>query len=161
MDKLWAPWRKGYILKKSHRGCFFCQKIKAPASRDSKNLILKRTPHSFSVLNLYPYNNGHLMVVPKKHVATLDRLTETEQLDLLKLVNDTVKLLKRSLNPRGMNLGINMGRIGGAGVPGHIHIHLVPRWAGDTNFMPVTGNTKVISESLKSVYERLKKRIKK
>ena len=101
------------------------------------------------------------MVIPKRHVAGLDRLNEKEQLDLIRLVNEMTNVLKRAMKPKGINLGINMGKVAGAGVPGHIHIHLVPRWAGDSNFMPVIAETKVISESLKSVYERLKKWIKK
>ena len=160
MEKLWAPWRKGYILKKSHKGCFVCQKSKAPSSQDQKNFILKRTPHSFSVLNLYPYNSGHLMVLPRRHVPELERLSDKELLDLIRLVNEMTKLIKKTVKPNGINLGVNMGRLAGAGLPGHVHIHLVPRWAADTNFMTVTAETRVISESLKSVYGRLKKGLK-
>ncbi|MBI4373123.1 MAG: HIT domain-containing protein [Candidatus Omnitrophica bacterium] len=154
MDKLWAPWRRGYILQNPGGKCFICRIRKS--SQDAKNLVLKRSRHSFAVLNLFPYNNGHVMVIPNRHVGALQKLNDRELLDLMRLTNQMIARLERVMKPGGMNLGINFGRIGGAGVPGHLHIHLVPRWSGDTNFMPVIGNTKVISESLKSVYRRLK-----
>ncbi len=154
MDKLWAPWRKAYILKKPTQKCFICR-IEA-SSQDAKNFILKRTYHSLAVLNLFPYNNGHVMVIPKRHVDGLERLKDEELLDLLQLLNQVVVRLRKTMKPHGLNIGINLGRIAGAGIPGHVHIHIVPRWAADTNFMPVIGNTKVLSESLKSVYQRLK-----
>jgi ATP adenylyltransferase len=154
MDQLWAPWRRGYILQKAAKHCFLCRAQKS--SQDQKHFVLKRTPHSFAILNIYPYNNGHLMVVPNRHVKGLDKLSPTELLDLFQLVNQMTLRLEKIMKPDGMNLGINLGRTAGAGVPGHIHVHLVPRWSGDTNFMPVISGTKVISESLKSVYRRLK-----
>ena len=154
MDKLWAPWRKAYILKKQTQKCFICR-IEG-SSQDSKNLVLKRSRYSFAVLNLFPYNNGHVMVIPKRHVDGLERLNDMELLDLFQLLNQIVARIKKTMKPQGLNLGANLGRIAGAGVPGHVHIHIVPRWSGDTNFMPVIGNTKVLSESLKSVYQRLK-----
>ena len=153
MDKLWAPWRKGYILNKAAKTCFICR-IKA-SSQDAKHFILKRTLHSFAVLNIFPYNNGHVMAVPNRHVKGLEQLRDVELLDLIRLTNATVLRIRKVLKPHGMNLGINLGRAGGAGVPGHVHIHIVPRWTGDTNFMPVVSHVKVISESLKSVYKRL------
>jgi len=154
MDKLWAPWRKAYILKKPTRKCFICR-IQA-SSQDVKNFVLKRTRHSFAVLNLFPYNNGHVMVIPNRHVDGLEKLKDAELLDLFQLLNQVVVLIKKTMKPHGLNLGANLGRVAGAGIPGHVHIHIVPRWSGDTNFMPVMGNTKVLSESLASVYQRLK-----
>ena len=153
-DQLWAPWRTGYILKGPGKACFVCRIIKS--SQDQKNYILKRTRHSFAVLNIFPYNNGHLMVIPKRHVDGLDQLKSAELMDLFQLVNQMTGRLRKVMKPHGMNIGINLGRAAGAGVPEHIHVHLVPRWNGDTNFMPVVSGTKVISESLKAVYRRLK-----
>ena len=154
MNKLWAPWRKEFVLKKPEKKCFICR-IKT-SSEDSKNLVLKRTLHSFALLNLFPYNNGHVMIVPKRHVNGLEKLKDAELLDLFSLLNQMTVRVQKTMKTHGMNIGINLGRAGGAGTPGHIHIHIVPRWTGDTNFMPVTGHTKIISESLKSVYRRLR-----
>jgi ATP adenylyltransferase len=154
MKKLWAPWRKKYITDKPGKACFICR-IKN-AKDEKKHFIVKKTRHSFAVLNLFPYNNGHLLIVPKRHVKDLSSLKNDELLDLIQLTNSMTKKIEKSMNPHGLNIGINMGRASGAGVPGHIHIHIVPRWSGDTNFMPVITDTKVVSESLESVYERLK-----
>ena len=153
---LWAPWRKKYILHLPSRWkktCIFCSMVRK--QKDKKNLIVKRTQYSFAVLNLYPYNNGHLLIIPKRHVANFEKLKDAELLDLMRLQNEMLAHLKKKLKPHGFNLGVNLGATGGAGVTGHVHIHLVPRWTGDTNFMPVIGKTKVISESLVSLYERL------
>lgn len=154
MDPLWAPWRKGYILQKPTKKCFICR-VKS-SSRDKANFVLKRTPHSLVILNIYPYNNGHLMVIPLRHVDSLDQLEDHELLDLMHLTNESIKRIRRVMKPHGLNVGINFGRVAGAGVLGHVHLHVVPRYSGDTNFMPVVGNAKIISESLKSVYERLR-----
>jgi ATP adenylyltransferase len=156
METIWAPWRAKYINKVGKmKGCIFCSKPKA--GNDKKNLIVERTRHSFSVLNLYPYNNGHLMIVPFRHVDGLIKLTKEEISDLIALLNRTQELLSKTLHPDGFNIGINVGRAAGAGVKGHIHIHIVPRWVGDSNFMPVSASTKVISESLSALYGRLSK----
>lgn len=159
MDKLWAPWRKAYILKKPSNNCFICD-LKKNSRRDQKNLVLKRTPHSLAVLNLFPYNNGHLLVMPKRHVKDLTFLNDFELLDLFRLLNQMSKLITKSMKPQGMNIGINLGKAAGAGLSGHVHVHLVPRWAGDSNFMPTIAQTKVISESLESVYRRFQKNSK-
>ena len=153
---LWAPWRKAYILHlpaKKKSFCIFCDALRS--KNDRKNLVVRRTKHSFAILNLYPYNNGHVLVLPKKHTAGFETLKEAELLDLMKLQNEMIHKLKKRLRPHGFNLGANLGVAAGAGVKGHLHLHVVPRWLGDTNFMPVIGKTKVISESLKSLYERL------
>ncbi len=159
MDKLWAPWRKAYILNKPAKKCFICG-INRNSRKDAKNFVLKRTSHSFSVLNLYPYNPGHLMIVPKRHVKDLTYLDDSELLDLFRLLSDMTKLITKSLKPKGINIGINLGKTAGAGLPGHVHVHLVPRWIGDSNFMPVIAKTKVLSESLASVYKRIMKTLK-
>lgn len=154
MDKLWAPWRTKYISKiGSMKGCIFCSKPKA--RNDRKDYIVARTRHSFSILNLYPYNNGHMMIVPYRHVDSLTKLNKEEIADLIDLLNRSQELLSDTLNPDGFNIGINVGRAAGAGVKDHIHIHIVPRWVGDANFMPVSASTKVISESLGALYGRL------
>jgi len=157
MDKLWAPWRTKYITGiKNAKGCIFCSKPKE--GKDGKNYIVARARHSFSILNLYPYNNGHMMVVPNRHVNNLSKLGRDELVDLMALLNDTQKLLQKTINPDGFNIGINIGKAAGAGIKDHVHIHIVPRWIGDTNFMPVSASTKVISESLDALYGRIKKR---
>lgn len=156
MDRLWAPWRTAYVIKtQKKQKCIFCIPRK-PSKLDKAKYIVERSKYSFSILNKYPYNNGHLMVAPYKHVKFLDLLSDEELLDLMKLVSRTKIKLEKVLRPHGFNIGINAGRVAGAGIPGHVHIHIVPRWNGDTNFMPVTGMAKVISESLGDLYKRVK-----
>jgi len=155
MQKLWAPWRTKYITKviKKNNGNLF-SKI-AKSKNDKKNFVFARSAHSFSVLNIYPYNNGHVLVVPYRRVNDLGKLKREEREDLMDLLELTKSLLDEVLKPQGYNIGINIGRIAGAGVPAHLHIHVVPRWKGDVNFMPVTGQTKVISQSLESLHTKL------
>ena len=155
MDRLWAPWRKAYIRPEGRRkrGCLFCRLAKQKPTL--QNYILKKTPFSFAVLNLYPYNNGHVMIVPRRHGDTLDALSEREKLDWLALYGQVLGAMKKTLRPHGFNVGMNLGRAAGAGIPHHLHLHVVPRWQGDSNFMPVLGGSKVISESLKSTYRLL------
>ena len=155
MDKLWAPWRVKYITKiiKSTKGCVFCR-IQAQ-QKDRDNYVVLRMKHCYCVLNIYPYNNGHLLIVPNRHVNNfkgLRRVEREEMMDLLELSQD---LLEEIMKPQGYNIGINLGKVAGAGFPGHLHIHVVPRWKGDVNFMPVTAQTKVISQSLQALYEKL------
>ena len=161
MDRLWAPWRKAYIRPKAGKtkGCLFCR-IRGER-RDARNFVLKRSPSSFALLNLYPYNNGHVMIVPNRHLRALSQLSAAEKLGFLALYDEVIAALEAALKPHGMNVGINLGKTAGAGVPGHLHLHIVPRWKGDTNFMPVVGNTKLISESLDSVYHALTRRLRK
>lgn len=156
MDKLWAPWRLNYITKiiKEEKGCVFCRIFKE--KKDKQNFIFLRRRYSYAVLNIYPYNNGHILIVSNRHVNDLDKLTKQEREDMLDLLQEAKALLTKVIKPAGFNVGINLGRLAGAGFPGHLHIHLVPRWRGDVNFMPVVGNTKVISQSLKSLYDKLK-----
>ena len=156
MDKIWAPWRSKYIYLRKKTRCIFCGAKKV---RDSKKrYIVERTKHSFSMLNLFPYNNGHVMVSPYRHVKSMEDLSRAELTDLFELVNATTARLAKEFKPHGFNIGINIGRVAGAGFDGHVHVHIVPRWSGDSNFMPVVANTKVVSDSLDSVYNRLKKR---
>ena len=157
MDKLWAPWRVKYIhllQEQKKKKCIFCAMLKE--KNDRKNFIVARRPYAFSVLNIYPYNNGHLLIVPYRHVSDLRKLRREEREDLFELLIQTQQLVDQTLAPGGYNIGINLGKIAGAGFPGHLHIHLVPRWRGDVNFMPTIANTKIISQSLKTLYQRLR-----
>jgi len=152
MEYLWAPWRMEYILGKKKRGCFLCQKLRE--KKDKKHFILYRGQHVFVTMNKFPYTSGHLMVVPKRHCVHLEQLKSDESKELFDLLKTSVRALKASFRPHGFNIGMNIGRMGGAGED-HLHLHIVPRWAGDTNFMPVLGKTKVISEYLEETYEKL------
>ena len=158
MNRLWAPWRYQYVSGKL-RGCFFCRYVKE--KKDRSHFLIQRSKHSFSLLNIYPYNNGHVMVVPKRHVCDLELLTPEERADLMDLLIETKRLFQKVLKPHGFNCGINFGRVSGAGVADHLHLHLVPRWNGDTNFMPITGGAKVISQSFKALYDLLSREQKK
>jgi len=153
MDKLWAPWRSKYIYSRKRKGCIFCEgKVSVKNSR----YVIERSAHSYSMLNIYPYNNGHIMVAPKRHIKSLELLSPVELEDLMGLLNKTKSLIDRKLKPDGYNIGMNIGKVAGAGFAGHVHIHIVPRWNGDTNFMPVISGTKVISESLEAMARLLR-----
>ncbi|MBI3317728.1 MAG: HIT domain-containing protein [Candidatus Omnitrophica bacterium] len=157
--RLWAPWRVGYILstRRASKGCLFCR-LKRPG-QDRKLHVLSRGKRAFSVLNRFPYNNGHLLVAPFRHVGRLDALEAEEWSELFSLACDAIARMQKALSPHGYNVGINLGRASGAGIPGHLHLHVVPRWMGDTNFMPVLAQTKVVSQSLDEAF-RLLKRVK-
>ncbi|MCK4916840.1 MAG: HIT domain-containing protein [Candidatus Omnitrophica bacterium] len=157
MNKLWAPWRIEYINQIKNKGCILCNILKE--KQDKKNFILFRSNYCFAVLNTYPYNNGHIMIVPNRHIKSLEKLKDNELLDMNKSLIKIKSTLKRTLNPGGFNIGMNIGSIAGAGIDKHLHMHIVPRWQGDTNFMPVLTNTKIISQSLKELYILLKKEI--
>jgi len=148
-NRLWAPWRIKYIRNPKVKKCIFC--------KPDKYVILK-TKHSMAMLNIFPYNNGHIMVAPLKHVKELSRLSDAEMLDLFKTVEKMRSLLQETLQPQGYNIGINIARAAGAGIPGHLHVHIVPRWQGDTNFMPIVAKTKVISQSIEELYKQLLKK---
>lgn len=156
-DLLWAPWRSKYVKSfskgREHTGCIFCE---APKKRDEEALILHRGRKAYIIMNLYPYNAGHVMVVPYRHVASLEDLEDSELLELMKLVNLSMKALRRYAKPDGFNVGVNIGRAAGAGVDKHVHIHVVPRWIGDTNFMTVVAGTRVVSEDVRETYKGLK-----
>jgi ATP adenylyltransferase len=155
MDYLWAPWRMEYILDSREPSpvCIFCSK---PAENDDpKNLIAHRSSHCFVMLNKFPYNNGHLMIIPFKHEADLAQLSDEVVIDLHHTLSQAIKVLQQVMSPHGLNIGINLGRTAGAGIEDHLHYHLVPRWNGDTNFMPVLTGTKVLSEALVNTWEKL------
>lgn len=154
MDRLWAPWRTVYIGRDHGDTCIFCEKLHS--DQDEANYLLFRGEKTFVILNLYPYSNGHLLVAPKRHVGDLVDLTREEMLELGETTRQMVVLLRKAFRPDGFNIGVNLGTIAGAGVPGHFHVHIVPRWAGDTNFMPVLGDVRVISEALEVTYRKLK-----
>lgn len=157
IETLWAPWRMEYILslkdEKKHP-CIFCERF--PKKDDKNNLILYRRTHSFVIMNRFPYNSGHLMIVPYKHSGNLQDLTSDENIELMEVLQLSQRVLKDAMNPQGFNIGMNLGRVSGAGIYDHLHWHLIPRWNGDTNFMPVIGETKVISEALNKTYNKLK-----
>jgi len=155
MEQIFAPWRIKYIKSEKYEGCIFCDFPKE--NKDKEHLILFRGKHCFVIMNAYPYNPGHVMVAPYRHVASLEDLTDDELLDLMKIVRLMIKTIKTAMNPDGFNIGVNLGRVSGAGVEDHVHIHIVPRWNGDTNFMPVLADVKVIPQALEETYEELKK----
>ena len=155
MQRLWAPWRETYIsgLTTKQKSCVFCRI--QPAYKDKQHMIFIHNPLAFAVLNLYPYSNGHCLVVPNRHVGDISKLSAEEYIGLMELLRETKDLLQTVLKPHGFNVGINLGRTAGAGIPGHVHVHIVPRWKGDHNFMPVTADTRVISQSLSVIYKKL------
>jgi ATP adenylyltransferase len=159
MEHMFAPWRIEYIKMPKQEGCIFC--VLPKDKDDEKNLILFRGNLSFVIMNNYPYNPGHLMVAPFRHVSSLEELTDDEAIELYLLVKKSVEILRKVMNPQGFNIGINMGRVAGAGIEDHMHVHIVPRWNGDTNFMPVIGDTKVIPQALQDTYKELRKEFEK
>ncbi len=155
-EQLWAPWRLKYIESADKTpGCIFCDFPAQGEAHDAENLILYRGPQAFLILNAFPYSNGHLMVVPYRHTATFEAFTDAEMLDVMHLTRLSIRLLQAVVRPDGFNLGVNMGRVAGAGIADHLHWHVVPRWNGDTNFMPVLADVRVIPESLQVMYARL------
>jgi len=157
MEHLWAPWRIEYIQnirKTEQKGCLLCRKPQE--ENDEASLILYRGKANFVMLNAFPYNPGHLMVAPYRHLADLQSLTDEEAKEHFALIKKGTALLTKVLNPAGFNIGLNLGRVGGAGIEGHLHTHIVPRWEGDTNFMPVLGDTRVVSQALADTYRKLK-----
>ena len=158
MKRLLAPWRMEYILdEKKHGSCLFCDISQSNKAKDRKNLILYRGKHCFVVLNKYPYNSGHLMVVPYFHTPTFDGLDDDVLFDLMKTQKISVDMLKKAMNPDGFNLGLNFGKVAGAGMESHMHMHIVPRWNGDTDSMPIIAETRVMPEHLMKSYSKLKR----
>ena len=163
MDKLYAPWRDSYVTG-IHKGkrknkidpneCVFCKLIEE--KKDTKNFILKRFKNCFVMLNKFPYNAGHLMIIPIKHINTLDKLTPAARQEIMETINQTTTVLQKALECDGLNIGINIGKASGAGIPGHLHIHVLPRWEGDTNWLPLLAETKQISVDLNQLYKVLK-----
>ena len=152
---MWAPWRKTYLRSSPGKrsGCLFCSLLRD--KKDKRNLVLFRTACHAVILNRYPYNNGHFMIVPKRHIACLSQMNVREKAEFFDVLDKGMGALDKAMKPHGFNLGMNISDVAGAGVPDHIHWHIVPRWKGDVNFMPVLAGTKVISESLESAYEVL------
>jgi len=154
MTRLWAPWRMDYITKPKRNGCVFC--IKSDSDLDKENLVLFRGQFSFLLLNLYPYSNGHLMVAPYDHTSNINKIDKDTASEIMSISNYSMIALKKELKAEGFNFGANLGKVAGAGIAEHIHYHIVPRWEGDTNFMPVVGQTKVIMEGLIETWKNLK-----
>ncbi len=156
-ERLWAPWRVEYVLAEKPKGCIFCDKPKE--NKDTENLILYRGRKNFVILNAYPYNPGHLMVVPYRHIGKLEDMDVEERNEHYEIVSRAVAALRRETRTDNFNMGMNLGRIAGAGIDEHIHTHVVPRWNGDSNFMAVIADTRIISESMAAVYQKLKGKI--
>jgi ATP adenylyltransferase len=154
MERIWAPWRIQYIQMEKPAGCILCEKPKE--NNDVQNYILHRGDKNFIILNSYPYNPGHLMAAPYRHIANLEELTEEERHEHFEIVSRCLRALRQVFNPDGFNIGINLGRAAGAGIEDHFHTHIVPRWLGDTNFMPVLAEAKVLPEALADTYQKLK-----
>lgn len=168
MERLWAPWRLDYVSgdeKKKEdgppkpKGCIFCDKPAAGVEHDPENLIISRGPTCFVILNAFPYNNAHLMVVPYRHISTPAELTPDEGAEMMATAARMTEVINDVYRPDGFNIGINVGGAAGAGIAAHLHLHVVPRWGGDTNFMPVVGDVKVLPETLAQTYQRMTARI--
>ncbi len=160
MKRLWAPWRITYILNVDARDeCIFCTRPQGEPSEE--NLVLYKGKHNFIIMNLFPYNTGHLMVAPYRHIRNLEDMTPQEHQEMMELVTLSIRALKEAYKPDGFNIGMNLGRVAGAGIDDHLHMHVVPRWNGDTNFMPVTGYTKVIPEGVRETYRKLREVLEK
>ena len=155
MKRLWAPWRMEYIGGEQRPGCLFCRVIADPLDQDSE-LVVWRPEGAIVMLNKFPYNAGHAMVAPVSHVPGLDVLDDSQTTFLMRAVRRTIEVLRSTMNPEGFNVGANMGRAAGAGIPDHVHLHVVPRWTGDTNFMPVLDDVKVVNESLTQTAPKLR-----
>ena len=157
MERLYTPWRMQYIAAANQTvdGCIFCALLADDAGSDRENFIVYRAQTTFVVMNIYPYNTGHLMVLPFEHAARLSALPAQTQLEMMTISAYCTELLTELMDPDGFNIGLNLGRAGGAGVDSHLHLHIVPRWTGDSNFMTVIGETRVLPETLTDTYDRI------
>ncbi len=155
MKAVFAPWRMEFLAGKKEKGCVFCNRINR--KKDRPDLILYRGKYSFVILNKYPYNSGHLMVVPNRHIASFEILTPEERCEIFDLLAKTEGAIRRAMKPQGFNIGANLGKAGGAGIEDHLHFHVIPRWLGDTNFWPVISETKSMPLHLRTTYDLLKK----
>jgi ATP adenylyltransferase len=155
MKRLWAPWRMEYIAGEQRPGCLFCRVIEHPDDKDAE-LVVWRPEGAVVMLNKFPYNSGHAMVAPVAHKGGLEDLDDAESADLMRALRRTITVLRATLKPEGFNIGANIGRVAGAGMPDHVHLHVVPRWNGDTNFMPVLGEVKVVNEHLTQTAAKLR-----
>ena len=159
MERLWAPWRMQFIeeLRDRGSGCVFCELHReAEGGEDRDRLVLHRAGKCYVLMNRFPYNNGHLMVAPYRHIAGMHEMTDDERLEMMKLSDRAIAALRSVARPDGFNLGVNLGRVAGAGLETHLHLHVVPRWNGDTNFMPVVGCTKIVPQALEELGEQLR-----
>ena len=154
MKHLWSPWRLDYLTAPQEDGCIFC--LAARGDNDRQNLVLLRGQDAFVILNRYPYNNGHFMVVPYSHLPSLEDLDGSVLMEMMLLLNRGLAALRATMGPDGFNIGVNLGQIAGAGIADHVHIHAVPRWIGDTNFMPVVGDMRVVPQTWLQTYDQLK-----
>lgn len=155
MKRLWAPWRMQYIRNAGQPGCFLCDIFRS--DQDREHLVVQRGETGAVVMNRYPYNNGHLLVAPYRHVDSLETLSDKELLEMMRLTTLTCRHLKQVLHPDGFNLGLNLGTAAGAGLKDHLHLHIVPRWTGDTNFMPVLADVKVVPQPLDELWQQLRR----
>jgi ATP adenylyltransferase len=155
MRNLFAPWRMAYIGAPQEPGCLFCRVWEASPAADRQNLVVHRDSQALAMMNKFPYNNGHLMIAPRAHEGSLTGLDDQQLLPLMQLVRRSLAVLEGVMHPEGFNVGVNVGHVAGAGIPDHVHVHVVPRWNGDTNFMPVLGEVKVINEHLDSTWDKL------
>ncbi|MFA6233008.1 MAG: HIT domain-containing protein [Bacteroidota bacterium] len=159
MDTLWSPWRSQYIqtfgTEQEGKGCVFCEAL--ASSEDDARYLVRRHEHCFTMLNLYPYNSGHLLIIPKLHTSSFAELSVCAYTEMMELLRDWMRAMDQVMHPQGYNIGSNIGRVGGAGIDQHVHVHIVPRWSGDANFMPVLADTKVISESMEDSMHKLRK----
>ena len=153
-DILWAPWRASFVLSKKEKGCVFCRRLKEKDS--ASNLIVHRGKLVFVILNKFPYNAGHALIVPNRHIGHLEQLRPDESLEFFELTRLAAKVIKKALKPQSLNLGMNLGKASGAGVPGHLHMHIVPRWTGDGNFMTAIANTRTLPEALVDTASKLR-----
>jgi ATP adenylyltransferase len=153
-DKLWAPWRMDYIKSPKQEGCVFC--IKSKLENEKENLVLYRGQESYVLMNLYPYSNCHILIAPYAHTADTNEIKNTGNQEIMWLANKSMNILRKTTGAEGFNFGANIGKAAGAGIEEHLHYHIVPRWTGDTNFMPVVGNTKVIVQGLTDSWEKLR-----
>jgi len=155
MKILWTPWRMEFIMGEKPEGCLFCTKKQEPEKKDRENYILHRGATCYILLNLFPYTNGHMMIVPYQHVASLEQLDDKSLYEMMALTRASVAALNKAISPAGFNIGLNLGKAAGAGIADHLHIHVVPRWAGDVNFLSVLGETRLIPEALDDTYDKL------
>jgi ATP adenylyltransferase len=155
MRNLFAPWRMAYIGAPQPSGCLFCRTFDSSPDQDRENLVVYREAQALAMMNRFPYNNGHLMIAPRAHEGSLTGLDDDQLLALMQLTRRSIRVLEEVMSPEAFNVGANIGRVAGAGIPDHVHVHVVPRWNGDTNFMPVIGEVKVINEHLDATWEKL------
>lgn len=155
-DRLYTPWRMKYIVSgKKNQGCVFCNALNSDVEHDRENFIVYRAEETFTIMNIYPYNVGHLMVLPRQHISAPSELSRNAQLEMMLLTTYFTEVLTELMHPEGYNVGMNIGKAGGAGIDTHLHMHIVPRWNGDSNFMPVLGQTRVLPEELENTYDKI------